>query len=54
MKTKRYAFALEQLEPGDWARFESFASQFLAFDYAAGDDRSKRSEGTCDEPGFSR
>lgn len=35
MKTKRYAFALERLEPGDWARFESFASQFLAFDHVA-------------------
>ncbi|MBI5386979.1 MAG: hypothetical protein HZA90_20085 [Verrucomicrobia bacterium] len=35
MKTQRFAFALERLEPGDWARFERFASQFLVFDYGA-------------------
>ena len=33
MKTQRFEFALERLQPGDWARFERFASQFLVFDY---------------------
>jgi hypothetical protein len=33
MNTRRFSFALERLQPGDWARFESFASQFLVFDY---------------------
>src|SRR5712691_10232602 len=33
MTTERFAFALERLQPGDWARFERFASQFLVFDY---------------------
>src|SRR5258708_21017672 len=33
MKTQRFEFALERLQPADWARFERFASQFLVFDY---------------------
>lgn len=33
MKQQRFELALEQLKSGDWARFEKFASQFLAFDY---------------------
>jgi hypothetical protein len=33
MKTERFAFALERLQSGDWARFERFASQFLVLDY---------------------
>jgi hypothetical protein len=33
LKTERFAFALERLESGDWARFERFASQYLVFDY---------------------
>lgn len=33
MKTERFELALERLQPGDWARFERFASQFLVFDY---------------------
>ena len=33
MKPQRFELALERLKPGDWARFERFASQFLVFDY---------------------
>lgn len=33
MKTQRFELALERLKPGDWPRFERFASQFLVFDY---------------------
>lgn len=33
MKTQRFEFALERLQPGDWARFEQFASQYLVYDY---------------------
>lgn len=34
MKPQRFELALERLKSGDWARFERFASQFLAFDFA--------------------
>lgn len=51
MKPERFAFALDSLEPGDWARFERFASDFLVFDYsqirtvaAAGGDLGRDSE----------
>lgn len=30
---KRFALALERLEPSDWARFEAFASSFLAEEF---------------------
>ena len=33
MNSKQFAFALDRLQPGDWERFEQFASKFLVFDY---------------------